>query len=384
MLFSFYTYFLVVKAPLSYILLFRHFHFIFVILYGFIPFLYSIFRSFLFTLYFSYTKLDQLSLTGQAISPRAPLPSPRRNSISTATPTTTTPKDSTPHAHPTPNTHDDKLRNLHGRVLARGHSSSSLSKYADSPVSRIPSFQDSPFFINKAPSQPKFSSPALLIRAESDKIQVDSPGMRSPPSNVSLELRETPTNLSLEEGGNTIESRNEEDFASFLHKDSIQERYLTPTPGRRSRYDDLQLSLDKDPPNSSQILRPVDEEDEIQENIDVEESYEKLDEELGITPRRQHEQSPSLKSPPQEKTPTPPTPSKSGRSSFNVLEFKKNLQTFNKQHSLPQKKESNATLSDYAPRQASPNRINAIKNKHAACVIQRWWRQMKESRIKVI
>ena len=195
----------------------------------------------------------------------------------------------------------------------------------------------------------------------------------SPSSNASLELHETPTNYSLEEeGNNTFESRNEDDFASFLHKDAIQERYLTPTPNRKSRYDDLQLSLDKEPPSTPQILRPV--ADEIPEDIEVHESIDKLDSDLGITPRRLHDdRTPSVDA---NLVPSR-TPSKSGRSSFNVQEFKKSLQTFNKEHNLPQK--NNTNNNNHIYRQASPNTTAMVKYKHAACIIQRWWRQIKKN-----
>jgi hypothetical protein len=250
----------------------------------------------------------------------------------------------------------------------------------DSPVSRISSFQDS---FSKNPSQSKVSA---LMRTQSDKLHTDSyDALKSPASNASLELHETPTNYSLEEGSNTIETRNEADFASFLHKDAIQERYLTPTPNRKSRYDDLQLSLDKDPPNNaSQILSTV--EEEILEDIEVAESYDKLDEELGIASRRLREnRTPSFDTNMQSIVAPPQTPSKSGRSSFNVKEFKKNLQTFNKENSLPQKKESNININnDNNHHQVSPSHTDMIKYKHAACVIQRWWRQIKaEQRQKV-
>lgn len=379
---------------------------------------------------------DQLSVAGQSISPRvagmgsgihigaggpSPSPSPRRNSIGTASPVlhkdilhkdphiNITPSHSTNASSTSTTPSEDKLRNLHGRALARNTGNMAYNKSFDSPISRFPHQENN--LIIKTPSQSKLTN---FPRSTSSKF-INSPIPSSPTINeVSLDLHEIPTNYSLEEEANaTSEAKSEADFASFLHNDGVHERYLTPTPGKKSRYDDLQLSLDNRDPNGSpsQILGPVDESDEIPEELESD-FVEKLDEELGITPRQSQpkqdfihtiskptEAHLSTRTSPMTPPRTPltlPTTPKSGRASpFNIHEFKKSLAEFNKEHSLTPLS-SDTELHNLNNKQNSSlfnsqnstgsvihvtdsiNNQSSVKHVHAATVIQDWWRQLRK------
>ncbi len=167
---------------------------------------------------------------------------------------------------------------------------------------------------------------------------------------------------------------NEEDFASFLNQD-INEKYLTPTPSKKSRYDDIQLSVDttKDTTaNRSQILLPLEDEEEIPEDIeDIEGDFSSEDllqsdyaqfanHENGQKASDQHT---NRRNSPPANTPssaTPLTPRKESLLPVNIQEFKKNLKSFNQEHSFS-KHNSNVMA----------------KYEKAALYIQRWWRHIK-------